>query len=103
MRGACLRVYVTEREKHRGELLYEWILEQARGLGIRGGSAFRAIAGYGRHGSLKEEGFFELAGDVPLMVEFIATEVQAERLLALLKDEKLSLFHVKSTAMFGTT
>jgi PII-like signaling protein len=102
MRGACLRVYVSEREKHRGELLYEWILEQARGLGIRGGSAYRAIAGYGRHGRLKEEGFFELA-DVPVMVEFIATEVQAERLLALLKDENLSLFHVKSTAVFGTT
>ncbi len=102
MRGACLRIYVTEREKHRGELLYEWILEQARGLGIRGGSAYRAIAGYGRHGT-KEEGFFELAGDVPVMVEFIATEVQAERLLGLLKDERLSLFHVKSTAMFGTT
>jgi PII-like signaling protein len=102
MRGACLRVYVTEREKHRGELLYEWILEQARGLGIRGGSAFRAVAGYGRHG-MKEEGFFELAGDVPVMVEFIATEVQAERLLALLKAEKLSLFHVKSTATFDTT
>ena len=67
------------------------------------GSAFRAIAGYGRHGSIKEEGFFELAGDVPVMVEFIATEVQAERLLALLKDENLSLFHVKSTAVFGTT
>jgi uncharacterized protein len=102
MRGACLRVYVTEREKHRGELLYEWILEQARGLGIRGGSAFRAIAGYGRHG-MKEEGFFELAGDVPVMVEFIATEVQAERLLSLLKAEKLSLFHVKTTAVLGTT
>jgi PII-like signaling protein len=83
--------------------LYEWILEQARGLGIRGGSAFRAIAGYGRHGDVQEQGFFELAGDVPVMVEFIATEVQAERLLALLKAEKLSLFHVKSTAVFGST
>jgi PII-like signaling protein len=102
MRGAYLRVYVTEREKHRGELLYEWILEQARGLGIRGGSAFRAIAGYGRHG-MKEEGFFELAGDVPVVLEFIVTEVQAERLLGLLRDEKLSLFHVKSTAVFGST
>lgn len=103
MRGACFRVYVTEREKHRGELLYEWILEQARGLGIRGGSAFRAVAGYGRHGDLRDEGFFELAGEVPMMVEFIATEVQVERLLTLLKTEKLSLFHVKSTVTFDTT
>jgi PII-like signaling protein len=102
MKGTNLRIYVTEREKHSGELLYEWILEQARGLGIRGGSAFRAIAGYGRHG-MKEEGFFELAGDVPVVVEFIATEVQAERLLAMLKAEKLSLVYVKTTATLGTT
>jgi uncharacterized protein len=102
MKGTSLRIYVTEREKHSGELLYEWILEQARGLGIRGGSAFRAIAGYGRHG-LKEESFFELAGDVPVVLEFIVTEVQAERLLALLKPEKLSLFYVKTTATLGTT
>jgi len=102
MKGTCLRVYLTERDKHRGELLYEWILEQARGLGIRGGSAFRAIAGYGRHG-VKEEGFFELAGDAPVVVEFIATEVQADRLLSLLKAEKLSLFHVKTPVALGTT
>ena len=82
--------------------MYEWILEQARGLGIRGGSVFRAIAGYGRHG-VKEETFFELAGEVPVVVEFMASEVQAERLLALLKAEKLSLFHVKTPATLGTT
>ncbi|MFT3790053.1 MAG: DUF190 domain-containing protein [Rudaea sp.] len=44
-------------------LLYEWLLERARKLGIHGGSAFRAIAGYGRHGRLHEQQFFELAGE----------------------------------------
>jgi len=28
--------------------------------GISGGSAFRAVAGFGRHGKLHEETFFEL-------------------------------------------
>jgi uncharacterized protein len=102
MKGTSLRIYLTEREKHDGELLYEWILEQARGLGIRGGSVFRAIAGYGRHG-VKAETFFELAGEVPVVIEFMSSEVQAERLLALLKAEKLSLFHVKTPATLGTT
>lgn len=102
MKGTSLRIYLAEREKHDGELLYEWILEQARGLGIRRGSVFRAIAGYGRHG-VKEESIIELPGDLPVVVEFIASEVQAERLLALLKSEKLSLFHVKTTATLGTT
>ncbi|MHB1592333.1 MAG: DUF190 domain-containing protein [Sulfuricella sp.] len=30
-----------------------------------------AIAGYGRHGILHEYHFFELAGDLPVMVEFV--------------------------------
>jgi PII-like signaling protein len=29
-------------------------------LGIHGGSAFKAIAGFGRHGVLHEDHFFEL-------------------------------------------
>ena len=37
------------------------VLEQAKKQGVRGGSAFRAIAGFGRHGILHEEHFFELA------------------------------------------
>jgi len=33
-----------------GVLAWEWILERARAAGIPGGSAFRALGGYGRLG-----------------------------------------------------
>lgn len=102
-RGTFLKIFVTELQKHNGELLYEWILERAKALHIPGGSALRAIAGYGRHGVLHEEGFFELAGNLPVQLEFIVSEVQAAALLALLRDEGLNLVYAIHTVDFGLT
>ena len=75
--------------------------EQAKKMGIRGGSAFRAIAGFGRHGVLHEEHFLELAADMTVEVEFVVTEAEAEGLLALLKKERISIFYARVPAEFG--
>lgn len=99
--GAYLHFYVHENRKHRHVLLYEWLLEEAKKMGIHGGSAFRAIAGYGRHGVLHEQHFFELAGDLTIKVEFIVTEEEAERLLDLIKREKLHIFYSMALGEFG--
>jgi PII-like signaling protein len=101
MNGVYLRFYMHENRKHRGVLLYEWLLETAKKAGIHGGSAFRAIAGYGRHGVLHEQHFFELAGDLTVEVEFLLTEEQSKTLLALLQQEQVSLFYAKAAAEFG--
>src|SRR3569832_1226466 len=74
MKGIHLRLYTYENRKHGAALLYEWLLERAREMGVHGGSAFRAIAGFGRHGRLHDQHFFELAGDVPVLVEFVLAE-----------------------------
>lgn len=103
MNGTYLRFYVHENRKHGGILLYEWLLEAARKTGIHGGSAFRAIAGYGRHGVLHEQHFFELAGDLTVEVEFLVSEQQAERLLELIQREQIRLFYAKVSADFGMT
>ncbi|MBS0304855.1 MAG: DUF190 domain-containing protein [Proteobacteria bacterium] len=103
MQGVYLRFYVQESSRHRGRLTYEWLLEQARALGIKGGSAFRAIAGFGRHGRLHEAHFFELAGDVPVQVGFAVKEVDAERLLEFLSSEQLNLFYLRLPVEIGVT
>jgi len=99
--GAYLHFYMHENRKHRGILLYEWLLEQAKKMGIHGGSAFRAIAGYGRHGVLHEQHFFELAGDLTIKVEFIVTNEEAQKLLDLVKREKLHIFYSMAQGEFG--
>jgi PII-like signaling protein len=101
MQGVYLKFYVQEKRRHHGILAYEWLLEQAQKLGIHGGSAFRAIAGYGRHGRLHEEHFFELAGDLSVEVGFALTEDEARRLLAHLAGEKLRMFYIKLPLEMG--
>jgi PII-like signaling protein len=101
MDGSFLRFYVHENDRVHGRLAWEWLLEQANKLGIRGGSAFRAMAGFGRHHVLHEQTFFELAGTLTVEVEFTVTEDEAERVLALVKKEKLRLFYARIPARFG--
>ena len=101
MNGTYLRFYVHENVKHRHRLLYEWLLEHAKALGVHGGSAFRSIAGFGRHGVLHEQHFFELAGNLTVEVEFVLTDAQAEELLQSLRTEGVNVVYSRTPAEFG--
>ena len=89
MQGIYLKLFVAEGLRHHGDLLYEWILQQAHAIGIPGGSAVRAVAGFGRHGRLHEQHF--------------ATEDAIAKLLTLLESENISVFYVKFVAEGGLT
>ena len=101
MRGTYLRFYIHELKKHHGQLLYDWLLNKAKSMGIHGGSAFRAIAGYGRHGVVHEQRFFELVADLTVEVEFIATDEEADRLIEMLKQERIHVVYARVPAEFG--
>ena len=101
MQSVCLKFYITEKQRHDSSLLYEWLLQEAKKLGVPGGSVFHAIAGYGRHGRLHEEVFFELAGELLLQVEFVLDEIVADRLLQTLRDCQLKLFYVRYAVETG--
>jgi uncharacterized protein len=101
MRGTYLKFYVHEHRRHHGILLYEWLLERARKLGIHGGSAFRAIAGFGRHGILHEDHFFELAGNLTVEVVFMISDEEAAQFLKVIEQEKVRVFYVRTSAEYG--
>ena len=101
MKGYSLRFYMLESQKHRGELLYEWLLEKAKKVGVHGGSVFKAIAGYGRHGVLHEQHFFELAGEMTMLVEFIVDADEAAQLLDIVHEDGAQLFWAKFPVEFG--
>lgn len=101
MQGTYLKFYVHENRNHHHLLVYEWLLEQAKKMGIHGGSAFKAIAGFGRHGVLHEDHFFELAGDLPVEVVFMVSEEEAEQFLELIRNAGLTLFYVRMAAEYG--
>ena len=85
-KGSYLRFYVQEKRRHGGKLLYEWLLEAAKGAGVEGGSAFRAIAGDGN-----------------VEVKFFVSTEQAASLLGLLKREGLQIFYAMVPADFGVS
>ena len=101
MKGTLLRFYVHENRKHHHILLYEWLLEHAKKIGIHGGSAFRAIAGFGRHGVLHEEHFFELAGNVTVEIDFAVSDEEADRLLASILAENIRIFYARIPVEYG--
>jgi PII-like signaling protein len=103
MQGCFLKFYVAENRLHQRKLAYEWLLEEAKKLGLQGGSAFRAQAGFGRHGRLHEEHFFELAGDLPVEVGFVVTQEEADRFLAHVAAAGLSLFYLRVPVEYGFT
>lgn len=103
MNGCFLKFYVAENLRHHHKLAYEWLLEEARRLGLHGGSAFRALSGFGRHGRLHAERFIELAGDLPVEVGFVVTTDEADRFLAHVAAEGLDLFYLRVPVEYGFT
>ena len=98
-----LSFYVREKQHHAGKPLYEWVLEEAKSLGVHGGSAFRAIAGFGRHGKMHEDTFFELAGElaVKVKVEFVVDDMLADQLLDRIHSSNMNIYYLKQKVEAG--
>ncbi|MGN6512777.1 MAG: DUF190 domain-containing protein [Lysobacteraceae bacterium] len=103
--GDCvyLKFFVLEQQRHDGQPVYQWLLRRAAQLGLPGGSAFRAVAGFGRHRVLHEAHFYELAGELPMEVVFVCARAEADRLVAEVGAAGLSLFHYRMPAERGVT
>ncbi len=100
--GIYLKFFMQENQHYHHLPLYEWILQQAKRLGLPGGSAFKAIAGYGRDGVMHEDHFFELAGQLPVELVFMLDEAQADQLLNVVTETGLSVFYIRVPAQYGT-
>lgn len=100
-KGCYLTLFIQEDRRHGDQLLYEWLLQTAQELGISGGSAFKAIAGFGRHGVLHESHFIELCGDLPIEVGFMISNEEADLLLEKIRSEGLRMFYARMPAEIG--
>lgn len=103
MNGTLLRCYVHENEKHRGQPVWEALLQHANHIGIRGGSVFKAMAGFGHHHIVHEGPRpFKPHTTETVEIEFLVTEEEARTLLAWVKAEGIRLFYATSPAQFET-
>ena len=88
LEGVFLRFIVHENRKVGGVIMHDWVLLKAKALGIHGGCAFRGIAGFGRHGILHEQTFWELSGELPVEICFVCSEEEAYRLLDVVEEAR---------------
>ncbi len=69
-----LRVFVGESDRYEGRPLYEAIVLEAKGQGLRGASVFKGIMGYGAHSRVHTAKILQLSEDLPVMVEIVDEE-----------------------------
>jgi len=102
MDGYQLTFFTQQDRKHDHMPLGEWLLQEARKLGIGGTTLIVATEGFGHDRKLHSAHFFELT-DQPVEVTMAVNEQDAERIFAYLKQEGINVFYVKTPIEFGMT
>jgi PII-like signaling protein len=102
MQGHQLTFFTQQDRKHGHLPLGEWLLQEARELGVGGATLITANEGFGHGGRLHSAHFFELA-DQPIEVTMALSESDTARLLQRLREEKINVFYIKTPIEFGMT
>lgn len=101
MNGSLLRFYLRQNERQSGRLVWWWLLRRARKIGIRGGSAFLAMAGFGRHRELHMPRAHSFFNTQTIEVEFAVTNEEADQLLGWADQEHIRLLYARIPIRFG--
>ncbi len=101
MHGFQISFYTQQGRRHNHLSIAEWLVQEAKALGITGATVTAAQGGYGRDGLYCSSHFFEL-GDQPVEISLAVNAEQAEQLFAKVKEEDVRLFYIKTPIEFGT-
>ncbi|MCO6435229.1 MULTISPECIES: DUF190 domain-containing protein [Nitrosomonas] len=102
MHGYQLTFFTHQSRKHDGLPLGEWLLQEARRLGISGATLIAASQGFGHDGKLHSAHFFELS-EQPVELTMALSEAAAERMFARLHEEDIHVFYVKIPIEYGVS
>jgi len=104
MDGTLLRCYLHENQRHHSGRAWEALLAHANEIGIRGGSAFRAMAGFGRHHVVHDgPGLFAIDVMQTVVLEFLVMDDEARHLLGWAQQEGIGMFHARVPSRLGIT
>lgn len=82
--GLLLRIFISEKDKHEGMILSDWIVRKAKETGLTGATMFRGTQGFGAHHQIHSTRIIDLADNLPVVVEIVDTVDAIEKLLVLL-------------------
>ncbi len=102
MNGFQLTFFTQQNRLHGTTPLGQWLLLEAKKLGLRGATLTAAGEGFGHDGKLHSAHFFELA-DQPIEVTMALSAADVQRLMDRLLQENIKVFYVKTPIEFGMT
>jgi len=76
-----LRIYISERDRWRGNSLDAALLETMREKGMAGATIFRGMAGFGAHSRIHTTKIEVLSTDLPVVIEVIDTPEKIEAII----------------------
>ncbi|MBN1377932.1 MAG: DUF190 domain-containing protein [Gammaproteobacteria bacterium] len=100
MIGYQLSFFTNQDHRHHGKPVSEWLIEEARKLGIRGATLLNASEGYGQHRRIHSTHFFDLS-DQPQEVVLAVTAEEADKLFEKINAEEIRVFYTKTKIEFG--
>lgn len=69
-----LRIFIGEKDRYKGKALYEFIVLEARKMGLAGATVLRAIEGYGASSRVHTARILCLSEDLPIVIELADKE-----------------------------
>ncbi len=102
MLGYQLTFFTQQDRHHKGRQVAQWLVDEARAIGIGGATLIPAAEGFGHDKKLRSAHFFEQT-EQPLQVTMAVTEADTKRLFARIKEEGLNIFVIKTPIEFGMT
>lgn len=96
-----LRFYTREDQKCHIAYVHEWLLLLARRLDISTATATRTLAGFDRNSGAATRHVEDMAAGRTVIVEMLASEEQAQRVLDLLAAENLGLPYTRHTVTYA--
>ncbi len=99
-KGYQITFFAEQERRHGHTPLGDWLLEFAREHGAIGGSLVGAAEGFGAEGRMRSTHLFDLA-EQPVVVTVSLPEAAADRLLAALGQEAVSVFYIKLPMEYG--
>lgn len=90
MKKSCqaelLRVFIGEKDRHKGKPLFEAIVELAREKKMAGATVLRGMLGFGAHSHLHTAKILRLSEDLPVVVEIVDESEKIEGFLTVLGE-----------------
>lgn len=100
MNGYQLTFYTEQNRRHGHHTVADWLLHEAKQLGIHGATVINCAEGTGHAGVHHAAHVLNLT-DQPVQVILAVTEDEADRMMDAVKAEHVHVFYTRSPVEFG--